>query len=388
MHSHLVGIVIGLAVAAAATPAQAQVVVVQGVELQLPQGWKIKQQGRTTLLMPQFKGRAIQVIKIKSMPEPTVPSLMAMQKLFGKDKLEIQQAAPLTRDGIKLVAATGKVTSAKGVVSIDVLAVPVNTAAALLISFTNPGQDPMLRQANTDLLLSARVPGPRMTVQFAPPTKPGVRGASREFAQAIGKLAAMLDGQFRLPRPLPVLFKECGQPNAFYSPAAHTITLCHEYFDFRHDLFMKAGMDEAKSQLHSQGAMVFSFMHEFGHALHHELKLPITGRGEDAADEIAAIWLGRLGGKGRQIAALAARAHYENSKLPQHKDVYWDEHSLSMQRVHDILCLLYGADKPTYTPIMKALSVPPQRLAKCVRDYGLKLNAWDTLLAPYKVKKK
>ena len=387
MHSHLVRIVMLAALAATASRAEAQVVVVQGVELQLPQGWKQKQKGPVTLLVPQFKGRAIQVVKIKTMPEPTAQSLMAMQKLFGNDKLEILQAGAITRDGVKLVAATGKVTTPKGAMAIDVLAVPVKTAAALLISYTNPGQDPMLRKANTDLLLSARVPGPRMSVEFVPPAKPGVRGASREFAQAIGKLVTMLDGQFRMPRPLPVRFKECGQPNAFYSPSEHAITLCHEYFDFRHDLFKKAGMDEAKSQLHSQGAMVFSFMHEFGHALHHELKLPITGRGEDAADEIAAIWLGRLGAKGRQIAARAARAHYESSKLPRHKDIYWDEHSLSMQRVHDILCLLYGADKATYTPIMKALEVPPRRLAKCVRDYGLKLNAWDTLLAPYKLKK-
>lgn len=45
---------------------------------------------------------------------------------------------------------------------------------------------------------------------------------------------------------------------------------------------------------------------------------------------------------------LAARAHFENAKLPAHKDIYWDEHSLSMPRVHAILCLRYGADKTTY----------------------------------------
>ena len=383
----LVGIVLGVTVLCAVQRAEAEVVVVQGVELQLPTGWKQKTKGPITVLAPAHKGRAIEVVKIKSMPQPTAESMMAIQKLFGKDKLEITKAGTIERDGVKLVGAEGKVTTAKGVLALDVLAVPVKTEAALLISFTDPSQDPILRKASTDLLLSARVPGPRMSVVYAPPAKPGVKGAPKEFAQAIGKLAALLDSQFRLPRALPVIFKECGMANAFYSPKDHTITLCHEYFDFRFNLFQKAGMDEAKSTLHSQGAMVFSFMHEFGHALHHELGLPITGRGEDAADEIAAIWLGRLGGKGRAISTLAARAHYENAKLPQHKDAYWDEHSLSMQRVAAILCLLYGADKTTYAPLLKALQVPAVRMAKCSREYGQKLVAWDTLLAPYKVKK-
>jgi len=383
-----VGIVLGLTVLCAVSRASAQVVVVQGVELQLPAGWKQKTRGPITVLTPtQYKGRAIEVVKIKAMPEATPQSLMAFQKLFGKDKLEILKAVQVERDGIKLVAASGKITTAKGELSLDVLAVPVKTAAALLISVTAAGQDPILRQANTDLLLSARVPGPRMSIVFAPPTKPGVKGAPKEFVQVLAKLVALLDGQFRMPRALPVIFKECGMANAFYSPKDHAITLCHEYFDFRFGLFRKAGMDEAKSTLHSQGAMVFSFMHEFGHALHHELKLPITGRGEDAADEIAAIWLGRLGAKGRAIATLAARAHYENAKLPQHKDAYWDEHSLSMQRVAAILCLLYGADKATYKPLLEALKMPSVRMAKCTREYGQKLVAWDNLLAPYKLKK-
>jgi hypothetical protein len=382
-----VGIVLGLTVLCAVQRADAQVVVVQGVELQLPAGWKQKTRGPITVLAPTHKGRAIQVVKINSMPAATPQSLMEMQKLFGKDKLEIVRAVHIERDGVKLVAAEGKITTAKGVLALDVLAVPVKTAAALLISFTAPDQDPLLRQANTNLLLSARVPGPRMSIVFTPPTKPGVKGAPKEFAQALAKLVAMLDSQFRMPRPVPVLLKECGMANAFYSFKDHSITLCHEYFDFRYNLFRKAGMDEGKSTMHSLGAMVFSFMHEFGHALHHELKLPITGRGEDAADEIAAIWLGRLGGKGRQIAMLAARAHYENAKLPQHKDAYWDEHSLSMQRVAAILCLLYGADKATYKPLLEALKVPPQRMAKCTREYGEKLVAWDKLLAPYKLKK-
>src|SRR5204862_2007434 len=113
----------------------------------------------------------------------------------------------------------------------------------------------------------------------------------------------------------PITFKECGQPNAFYSPKG-TITICHEYYDFRLALFKGTGMDDAKAKDFTEGALLFSFMHEFGHALHHELNLPITGRGEDAADEIAAIYLARLGAAGREVAKMAAEAHFLTAKQP------------------------------------------------------------------------
>lgn len=371
----------------AAVEARAEVIVVRGVEMSLPAGWKEIRKGPISVLAPTaYKGRAIEVMTVKAMPAPTVEALQALQVLFGKDKLEITKAIPLDRAGMKLVAGEGKITTEKKTLAIDLLVVPVADKAALMISFTAADQDPVLRKANTEILLSARVPGPRLSVVFNPPTKKGVVGAPKAFADNLAKLATVLDAQIKLPRALPITFKECGMANAFYAFDG-TITICHEYFDFRFGLFKAAGMDDAKARDHTEGALLFSFMHEFGHALHHELKLPITGRGEDAADEIAAIYLSRFGAAGREIAKMAARAHYLTAKQPAHKDAYYDEHSFSMQRVHAILCLLYGADKAGYEPLLKALDVPAVRMAKCTREYGEKVKAWDTLLRPYMVKK-
>lgn len=378
---------VAAAVALQVAPARAEVVVAQGVELQLPAGWKAAGKGPVTVLAPtKYKGRAVEIIKVKAMPAATTEALQGLQKLFKREKLTITKVLPVERNGLKMVGAEGTLATAKGAVAIDLLVVPTKDAAALLLSFTKADQDPILRRSNTELLLSVRVPGPRMSVHYTAPQKPGVVGAPKEFVAALGKLVAFLDGKVRLPNPLPVVFKECGMANAFYSPSKHAITLCHEYFDYRYGLFKKAGLDEAKARESSSGAMAFSFMHEFGHALHHELGLPITGRGEDAADEIAAVWLAQLGPSGKKIAMLAARAHYENSKLPTHEDAYWDEHSLSLQRVAAILCLLYGSDAKAYAPIMKAFEVNPNRLAKCKRDYPLRVKAWVTLLKPHLTK--
>jgi len=385
-HGARFAIAVVAAVVLQAAPVRAEVVVAQGVELQLPAGWKAASKGSLTVLAPtKYKGRAVEVIKVKSMPPAATTEALqqGLQKLFKSEQLTITKVLPIDRNGLKMVGAEGALVTAKGSIAIDLLVVPTKTAAALLISFTKADQDPILRRNNTELLLSVRVPGPRMSVHYVAPTTAGVTGAPKPFVDALGKLVTFLDAKVRLPNTLPVVFKECGMANAFYSPKAHAITLCHEYFDFRYALFKKAGLDDAKAREHSSGAMAFSFMHEFGHALHHELGLPITGRGEDAADEIAAVWLAQLGPSGKKIAMLAARAHFENSKLPTHKDAYWDEHSLSLQRVAAILCLLYGSDQQAYAPIMKAFDVNPNRLAKCKRDYPLRVKAWVTLLKPH-----
>ncbi|MBA3540477.1 MAG: hypothetical protein H0T79_12780 [Deltaproteobacteria bacterium] len=52
-----------------------------------------------------------------------------------------------------------------------------------------------------------------------------------------------------------------------------------------------------------------------------------------------------------------------------------------------ITCLLYGADPARYAKLMAGQKIPPDRLAKCKRDYPLRKKAWDTMLAPHQRKK-
>ena len=53
-----------------------------------------------------------------------------------------------------------------------------------------------------------------------------------------------------------------------------------------------------------------------------------------------------------------------------------------------ITCLLYGKDPKGYADLMKALSIPASRLAKCSRDYPLRLKAWNGMLGPYTIARK
>lgn len=194
-------------------------------------------------------------------------------------------------------------------------------------------------------------------------------------------LAAGLSQVFILPRNVDVVFAEIGQLNAFYSPADHRIVMGYELIEFYYDLYGTLGYGgEDQAQLMA-GATMFVFLHELGHALVHELQLPITGKEEDVADEFATLLLLEAGDAGK-IASVAAAAWFA---VMSEGDVatmaFWDEHSLNQQRFYDILITLHAADPVTFSHVREL--VPEQRLARGQLDYQRKQRAWEHLLGPH-----
>ncbi|MEO8699801.1 MAG: DUF4344 domain-containing metallopeptidase [Kofleriaceae bacterium] len=366
--------------------ARAELVVIRGVELEMPAGWSRTDKGVATVLTPKaYKGRAIDVIELPAMPEATPEAFKA---LLGKqDTLALGKVSTIERNGLSLLAASGKLTGKKGDVSVDVVAVPVGKKAVLLIAFVGADQDPALRKANADVLLSVGVPGPRMSVAYEAGKTAGVVGPPKQFVDAISKMVAAIDTKLRLPRPLPITFKECGVVNAHYMPGKHVIEVCHELYDSQLAMLTAAKIDNPVEV--ARGTMLFVFLHEFGHALVGELALPITGRGEDVADELATLLLVNAGPVAQKAATHAARSFLEKNKATGggSKHPYWDVHSFDLQRMTTIGCLLYGADKVQFAPLMKELNIPAQRLGSCLRDYPMRKKAWDTMLHPFLRKK-
>ena len=362
--------------------AHAEIIVVRGVELKVPADWVQEAKKSTTLIRPKnYKGRALEVIEVPAMPADAE----AFKKLLGgAEKLEITSVKELPRDGVKLLTASGKFTGGKTPITVDIVAVPVNGKAVLLMSAVGTDQDPIIRKANAEILLSARIPGARLTSAYVAGKK--TVGPPKDFVEIMTKVIAVIDKNTRLPRPLPVTFMECGEINAFYKPGAHTITMCHDLYDDLVALFKRTGSDEKKANELARGTLFFTFFHEFGHALVGELGLPITGKGEDAADEIATLVMVQLGTAGWKSALAAAQWFDTMSKDKNHKNVFWDSHSFDEQRVVTITCLLYGANQEKFADLMKSLKIPPARLGKCVRDYPARKKAWDTMLAPYTMK--
>lgn len=206
---------------------------------------------------------------------------------------------------------------------------------------------------------------------------PGIAGSQR----VIQSMVEELDDQLSLPFDINISLEKCGEADASYDPETHQVTLCEETIDTYYYLFsgrikLSARLDEAVA-----GAISELFLHEVGHALIDAYQLPITGREEDAVDQLATLML--LNGRER-MALDGARAFKLRANLEKGGPQFlWDEHSLDWQRYYDTLCLIYGHDPKQYSYMVTNKTLPAERAGKCSDDYERVKNAWQRLLAPH-----
>ena len=84
--------------------------------------------------------------------------------------------------------------------------------------------------------------------------------------------------------------RECGAADALYEPDKRRISICYELVDALAELFAAGATSEEDVQqagIAVAGATLFVFFHEAGHALIRLDALPVTGREEDAVDQLA-----------------------------------------------------------------------------------------------------
>jgi len=127
--------------------------------------------------------------------------------------------------------------------------------------------------------------------------------------------------------------------------------------------------------------MIFTFFHELGHALHDELDLPLLGREEDAVDDIATLWMIRLGVG--DAAQHASYGHHLRAQQPEYTHNAWDEHASGAQRGYAIGCLLYGSDPTRYVTNLERMGIPAPNILRCKKDYEQRLSAWKVLFRPH-----
>jgi hypothetical protein len=129
----------------------------------------------------------------------------------------------------------------------------------------------------------------------------------------------------------------------------------------------------------------FVLAHEAGHALVHQLDLPVTGREEDAVDGFAAYLLADNPSFGAQTAISAALLF---DALAQARGKigdgdFADEHSFPEQRTYQFLCWVYGSDPKRFRSIVGRDGLPRERAARCGDEWRQLNSSWSRLLAPY-----
>lgn len=195
------------------------------------------------------------------------------------------------------------------------------------------------------------------------------------------RLVAALNTILILPKDIDVHFEQCGQINAFYIPGERRIAMCYELFGQFAEIF--GGDDEEELGIEIINAAVFTFFHELGHALIHVLDIPITGREEDAADDLAALIALNMGEDGEDIV-LSALSHFA-SMADEHESsadelAFWDEHSLDGQRAYNMACIIYGSNPEKFEDMVGDEGLPEARAERCPDEFKQKSNSWERLL--------
>ena len=141
--------------------------------------------------------------------------------------------------------------------------------------------------------------GGKMTVVYDDATSPEAINGKKllQDNKVLEDLAADINQTLKLPQDIPLHGSQCDQANAFWSPSKKMIVICYEDADLSQKIFVKAGdKDPDTSAIGSEDA---TFYHEAGHMAVTLYNLPITGKEEDAADQLAAYILLTPGDSGK-----------------------------------------------------------------------------------------
>ncbi len=231
----------------------------------------------------------------------------------------------------------------------------------------------------------------RMIVSYGDATTPeSIHG--RDLMKNTGlleELAADVNSALKLPSDVALVGEQCGQANATWNSTDRRIKICYELVDLSLRLF---GDDDAPNSFEeATNATIGTFFHELGHAVISLYDLPVTGREEDVADQLAAFAILEPDGvlknfpdPGRVTEDYARMfklwALQRGGVAPAD---FAAAHSINETRMFNLKCWIYGWAPGALADTITDEQLPEDRAAGCQEEYEQLSEAWSKLLAPY-----
>lgn len=210
-------------------------------------------------------------------------------------------------------------------------------------------------------------------IEYVPPAQQYLRPVYERLKQrkVLEQLKDFLS-PLRLPVTLRIRTLQCDDTNAYWAGRVEGLKLCYEYVDWVERL---APAETTPEGFTPQDAIAGEFvevtLHEMGHAVFDLFNVPIFGREEDAADQMAGFLMLQFG----QDVALRTISGTAYTYQQQAKQSHWsrttfaDEHETDDQRFYNYLCLAYGAQPATFQRFVDSNILPAKRAANCGHEY-------------------
>ena len=200
---------------------------------------------------------------------------------------------------------------------------------------------------------------------------------------AMSNLANVLSETFELPDDLAVRGVNGFGPGPYYDPRDKSITYPYLFSTLVYNTLGQLNPNWSQYRLGQGVGAVNSmiFEHEFAHALIDIYDLPVLGREEDAADDLAVLLLIPAEGGDQFITDSASfwAALSDRQRVPQLSD-YADVHSFDLQRAFSMLCLLAGSSPENFATVQAMGVLPNSRLAGCRAEFKQKAQSYEDVL--------
>jgi hypothetical protein len=209
--------------------------------------------------------------------------------------------------------------------------------------------------------------------------------------QLLEETAKALNEKLALPADVTISLRECGAADATYEPDKRRISICYELVGGFAELFLRASgkaPDAEQAGAAVAAATLFALFHETGHALIDLYKLPVAGKPEEAADQLALLVLlgsGKEGGTTAVDSASTLLAQERNADVRAQlaRVPFWSGHGFDEARLADILCWAYGRDPEAFQELVGDGTLPAARAEGCAAETAAMAKVWAEPLAPY-----
>jgi hypothetical protein len=209
--------------------------------------------------------------------------------------------------------------------------------------------------------------------------------------QLLEETAKALNEKLALPADVTISLRECGAADATYEADKRRISICYELVGGFAELFLRASgkaPDAEQAGAAVAAATLFALFHETGHALIDLYKLPVAGKPEEAADQLATLVLlgsGKEGGTTAVDSASTLLAQERNADVRAQlaRVPFWSGHGFDEARLADILCWAYGRDPEAFQELVGDGTLPAARAEGCAAETAAMSKAWAEPLAPY-----
>lgn len=238
--------------------------------------------------------------------------------------------------------------------------------------------------------IPAELKNSKISFGYMPPQNPKYQAIMQRLKshELLERLAAFLS-PLQLPHAFHLISRECKEPNAYYSPSNWRIEICYEMIEFIEQVAPRAGttVDGFTRDEVVVGAFVGVLLHEVGHAVFEMFNVPVFGREEDAADEMAAFIAVQFN---KDVArtvtrgfAYLWRSFARMGGEPKEWTDFSGEHGANQQRYYNVLCMGYGADPQLFKDFIDKNWLPKGRATNCAAEFQQIRFAFAKTVLPF-----